>query len=100
MENAAVGISKHSVPKYPAPIFKSKLTFAQRNPKFAQPIKHDSSATDKELLDHDKPFIYGDNKAEIRTMEDLKEHIKLDKAQCEMLNPNHHSYNKFHVHAE
>jgi hypothetical protein len=30
----------------------------------------------------------------------LKEHIKLDKAQCEMLNPNHHSYNKFHVHAE
>lgn len=33
-------------------------------------------------------------------MEDLKEHIKLDKAQCEMLNPNHHSYNKFHVHAE
>jgi hypothetical protein len=78
----SVLLAAKGVPKYPAPVFKSKGTFHQRNPKFAVAIQKDSGATDKELLEHDKPFIYGDDHSEIRTMEDLKHHIKLDKEPC------------------
>jgi hypothetical protein len=36
------------------------MTFREKNPKFATALKKDSGATDKELLEHDKPFPYGD----------------------------------------